>query len=233
MIIHDRRFLSLKQYVKAGCPALKKPENCPRCKDKDCLWKNGNYEREAREMEMVCRITVPRFRCRKCHFVFSLFLGFLMLYRRFTTRVVAECIDKYLRTETTYRTIAREVSPERYELARPSFGRVSEWIDDFTKHAQETLGLKINRACVLNGLEAWLGADALSPNSWKAHTKEKEQRLDRATTVLVEGKLLVKQTHFLRRLRKYFLENFKPSFDIFSGHLSRLSLSQNSEHLNN
>lgn len=231
MRIHDHRFLSLKQYVRAGHPALKKPERCPGCRDEDCLWKNGSYEREAREMELVCRITVPRFKCKKCSLVFSLFLGFLMLYRRFTTRVVTECIEKYLIAETNYRTLAREVSPERYELARPSFGRVFEWIDDFTKHAQETLGLNVNRACVLNGLEAWLGADAESPNSWKAHTKEKKQRLDRAATVLVEAKALVKSTHLLRRLRKYFLENFKTPFDIFSGHSSRLSLSQNSEHV--
>ena len=230
MKIHDHRYLSLKQYERAGFPALKKPRRCPGCRLKNCLWKNGNYEREVREMELVCRITVPRFKCKNCHFVFSLFLGFLMRYRRFTTRVVAECIDKYLRAETTYRNLAREVSPERYELARPSFGRVFEWIDDFTKHAQETLGLKVNRACVLNGLEAWLRADTESPNCWKAHTEEKRQRLNRAATVLVEAKTLVKSTHLLRRLRKYFLKNFKTPFDIFSGHSLRLSLSQNSEH---
>lgn len=228
--IHDKRFWSLKQYVRAGSPELERPDECPNCGSENCFWKNGCYKREAREKDLICRIKVPRFKCRVCKVVVSLLLGFLLPYKLYSIKILGDVIGNYLNKPTTYRKTAAKASAlDEHELPRPAPSRVFEWVNDFSKHAKETIGLRINRACVREGKEKSLGKEVKCPNSKKAYSAEKEERLNLSATVMQEALVLVKSTHLLRRLRAYLLKNVEESFDIFCGHHSRLSLSQNSE----
>lgn len=228
--IHDLQFFSLRQYKRAGSPELERPDQCPECGSESCFWKNGFYMRQAREGEIVATVKVPRFKCRVCQLVVSVLLGFLIPYRRYSSKTVADAIREYLQEFTTYRKAASEVSADRHELPQPSPSRVFEWVDDFTRHCWDTIGMRINRACLRERIESNLGKTAQCPNSGKAHSEGKSQQLDLAATIMVESLLLVKSTQVLRRLRAYLLESVEGVYDIFCGHHSRLSLSQNSEH---
>lgn len=229
--IHDQRFFSLRQYERSGSPELERPGRCPECGSEDCFWKNGFYMRQACEGELASSVKVPRFKCRFCQLVVSLLLGFLLPYRRYSSKTVAGAIGEYLRESTTYRKTARELSAEKHELPQPSPSRVFEWVDDFTRYGKETLGLRTNRACVRERIEKCLGKTAECPNSRKAHSKDKARRLNLTATILEEASVLVRSTHLVRRLRAYFLKSVDQTFDILSGHHARLSLSQNSEHV--
>ncbi|MCI0558185.1 MAG: hypothetical protein MN733_06795 [Nitrososphaera sp.] len=182
------------------------------------------------EKDLVCRVKVPRFKCRVCKLVVSLLLGFLLPYKHYSIKIVCDATGNYHNKPTTYgKTAAESSALDQHELPRPAASRVFEWVDDFSKHAKETIGLRINRACVREGKEKSLGKEVECPNSEKAYTLEKAQRLNLSATVVQEALALVKSSHLLRRLRAYLLENVEDSFDIFCGHHSRLSLSQNSE----
>lgn len=231
MRIHDLRFLSLREYVTQNLPEVERPGRCPNCGSENCFWKNGSYQREVQERELIRRIKVPRFKCRFCRRVLSVLLAFLIPYRRYTAPVVIESTEAYIKKSTSYREIAHEVSKaEGDEPPQPAHTRLFEWVKTFSSCATETIGVRIHRACVREGKDKYLGATAVCPNADKAHSKEKCKRLNLAAAVLREAIVLVGSVATLENLRTYFLQNFQSPFDVFCGNASSLSVSQNSEH---
>lgn len=231
MRIHDLRFLSLREYVAQQSPEVGRPDRCPNCRSQNCFWRNGSYEREVQERELIRRIKVPRFKCRFCRFVLSVLLGFLTPYRRYTTPVVIESTEAYINKSTSYREIAHDVSKaEGDESPRPAHTRVFEWVNAFTRRSQETIGVRVHRACVREGKDKDLGTTAHCPNADLAHSKEKGNQLNLAAAVLQEAIVLVGSDGTLEKLRTYFLQIFQKPFDIFCGNPLTLPVSQNSEH---
>jgi hypothetical protein len=232
MRIHDCRILSLKEYVELEEPEAERPAACPGCGSSDCFWRNGGYWREVQEKELIRPVRVPRFMCRFCRLVVSVLLGFLVPYRRYSGPVVAEGVEAYLSRPTTYRELAAEVTQEDGdEPPRPSHSRIFQWLDEFSRTAKESLGVRLNRACVREGKERGLGYSVECPNALKAHSIDKARRLNVAATVKQEGTVMIGQSRVLELLRAYFLEVFQNPFDIFRGRRLSLSASQNPEHV--
>jgi len=181
---------------------LERPGQCPDCGSENCFWKNGAYIRQVREGELHSPVKVPRFKCRFCRLVVSVLLGFLIPYRRYSSKTVSDAIGEYLQGFTSYRRAAREVSADRHELPQPSPSRLFEWVDDFARHGSGTIGMRIHRACLRARIESNLGKTAQCPNSDKAHSEGKSQQLDVTATIVNESLALVKSTQVLRLLSK-------------------------------
>jgi hypothetical protein len=210
----------------------KRPAHCVECGNSDCFWAHSYFYRWAIEGDLEAIVAVPRFECSICTKVVSVLFGFLVPYRQFTVRVIAEAVERYILEETKYRTVAGELCGASY---RPAHAQVWQWVQMFVSKAQEFLGLELQRACVESGKsEEQLieTGERVCPNAENAASQEKETKLNFSARALGLAELLLnRKMGQLQALQARFVQNVQSPLSIFSGRGIRLFTPQSSKHI--
>lgn len=232
-------FLSFREYIdKGGVAEFDKPKECPNvlCQKQDCFWKHGTYERKAFEEENEQIIKVQRFICKYCRKSVSCLYVFLVPYRRFTAREIANRVEKYLQTQNSYRDLAGTLEPTNSsdELLQPSHTTVWRWLEQFVRVAANNLFLQIQRILVAaNQSDALEHSGAIQCPNWeKSQSSEKQERLDIGTRLLQYGETLFGQKeHVVSKLYTRFLTNAEKFLAILSGRHVVLLATHYAKHL--
>ena len=234
MIIPCFAFESLDEYnEKSESVALAKPHQCNACGAKECFWGHGCYQRMVVHEGTETLVKVRRFLCRWCGKTVSLLFSFLVAYRKHSASTVAEGIERYSSSETTYRGVATALSSlEAEEPPSPSHSTAFRWVKDIAVRA-ESLCFHIQKELILRGkLQASKVESGYCPNSWKARTEEKELNLNRLAEGIQLGFLLVENNEkIMELLHAAFLKNVETIQMILCKHLVELLAPQNLRHM--
>jgi hypothetical protein len=185
---------------------------------------------------MLFALAILRFRCGKCGKTVSRPFSWLVPYKRFSAEMIAAGVEAYLEEETSYRKVSNVLSEPDFvddkedirqtkyselsvkkaiEVAvtkdggsRPSHCTVFRWVDDLCKRVESIIQQLqkelVRRQKDLRDLP--LETDVENPNSLKAQTDIKAQRLDRLSFTGFAAKLLVSENEKRWwKLRTYFL----------------------------
>jgi hypothetical protein len=209
-----------------------RPQKCHECGKSECFWVHSYWYRWAIEGELETIVPVPRYECRFCTNVISVLFAFLVPYRQFTVRAIANSTEKYILEETSYRSVAGELGDESY---RPAHSQVWQWVQLFVSKVQDFLGLKLQYACVecgKNEEQLFKAGQQVCPNAENAASPKKAAKLNLAARVLGLAGLLIKQkTDLILALQTYFVGDVQSQLSIFTGRGIRLLTPQSSKHV--
>ncbi len=209
-----------------------RPKACPDCQAEESFWVKGYYFRWFVEGDIEEMLPVPRYICRWCHLVVSVLFAFLVPYRQFTKKIIAEGVEKYLLTETTYREAAGLIAGNSDKIQRPDHSQVWRWVNVFAGIAAWKLNLVLQRSCVNAGKRKQLAGvhDAVCPNALKAQSLEKAWQLNSGTRLVALVKLFLElERDFVATLQTYFVIFVHPPLSILTGRGVRLITPQSSQ----
>jgi hypothetical protein len=219
---------------KGGFPIPERPGMCGECGAMGSFWVKGYYRRKVVEGNFQEEVLVPRYMCRQCCRVISVLFAFLVPYRHFTVQSIAEGIQKYVISKTTYRSVAGELADTESDMHQPNHRQVWNWVKLFAGRAANVLGIVLQRACVTAGKEKQLTgvSEHACPNWRKAHTLEKAQELNRAARVLVMAEILLDWSgNLVQALQTYFATFVQKPLSILTGRRVRLLTPQSLQHV--
>jgi hypothetical protein len=191
----------LKQKEKIG--KAERLKRCLNCGEWDCYWRNGGYRRKVDEGGESVEIFVERFECRWCGKTVSVLPCFVVPKRRYTMKLIAQGVESYATTPTSYRQAAGQLG------IRPSVSQLFKWVALLSGRASELL-LDVQRQCVSSFAEdeELEAADrVICPNAWKVQIERKDDQLNALAKVVSFGKVLLQKTEdtVLARLGMLFL----------------------------
>lgn len=238
-------YLALKKEVQdagrlAECQSSKtnnllvpdRPAACPECNAPGSFWVHGYFYRWAIEGELETVVPIPRYRCQLCRLIVSVLFAFLVPYRQFTVQAMAEAVKMYVSTETSYRTVAGELSCERDDSQRPNHSAVWHWVRLFAHESAASLAIVLQRACMRAGREKHLMgvSDHVCPNAYKAHSLAKTMQLNFAIRVLALANVLLDWTgNLVHGLQTYFAGVVQNPSSILTGRGISLITPQSSQ----
>lgn len=209
-----------------------RPKACPRCSAKECFWVKGYYFRWAVEGDIEQVLPIPRYICNCCQLVVSLLFAFLVPYRQFTKKIVAEAVQGYLVDRTTYRRAAGEIAGDNEDMQRPNHGQVWHWVELLATRSQKSLNTILQRACVTAGKESCLSGvhERFCPNATTAHSLEKASKLNCGTRLLILAEIWLQcQEKVIERLLTHFVDFVQPALSILTGRGVTLFTPQSSQ----
>lgn len=223
MIIPVFVLSSLEAYVKAdGSAEVPRPQECISCGRSQCFWKHSGYSRTAIEDGADVPIKIQRFKCRHsdCRSTVSCPFSFLVPYRRYTVRAIANGVELYATTPTSYRKVADGIGIGKTDR---SAGRssVHRWVNELASKAKELL-CQVQKECVLIGRPwqdlAALPEEGACPNAHRATTENKEEQLNVLMLLLLMARFLLgSDTSVLEQLQAHFFRHVESPQLIFTG----------------
>jgi hypothetical protein len=197
-----------------------RPTICPDCQTKDSFWVKAYYFRRFVEGDIEEVLPVPRYICRWCHLVVSILFAFLVPYRQFAKQIIAEGVEQYVLTETTYRESAGLICGNSDNGQRPDHSQVWRWVNVFAHRAAWKLNLVLQRLCVRAGKTEHLAGlhNSVCPNVLKAQSLEKVRKLNSGARLLALAKLLLElEGNFVSQLQTCFVNFVHPPLSILTG----------------
>jgi hypothetical protein len=233
MIIQAKGVWDMPQYINAAGRIYEAaPERCFSCGAVGAVQGHGHYIRTARERDVRKPVRVHRLLCGACAKTFSNIFAFLVPWRRYTARIIAQAIQRYLtQPGTSYRKISDELSALHAEADTLSHSTVWRWVKTFCEKAKRKILTRTQGLCLSAGVAAGRMA-AIEARALKRKKKHYDEG-DRFTA----GRLLVglsmavtgRRKAALETLHFVFLEQHLPEA-IFAGHGVRLLNPQGAEH---
>lgn len=228
----QKRVTSLKEYFKRIGKVLRAERPGRRCWDcwmKDCYWRHGGFTRWVEEGGYICEIVVERFKCKFCGATVSVVPCFVVPQRQYTLKQMAEGIESYATTPTTYRDEVKRmgaVEQRSEKLPGSSVSQLFLWVGLLAKRAEELL-LDLQRLCVAGSVaeeDLEEAENAKCPNAWKAQIPGKGNKLNALAKVVSYGKLLFKgaESAVLEPLGMLFLKNVEGMQRIFANERLRM-----------
>ena len=221
MIIISFLFGSLAEYLEKGKESeVSRPERCPipSCGRQGCFWKHTAYQRHVQDGDGSVRIRIQRFMCRYCGLVVSCLFSFLVPYRRYSARVVAESIEVYATAPATmplesYRKTAGDRDCTRMTVFR--------WVELLGAKSQALHG-QVQKEFMLSGrpwqLLSSVKEHATSPSAGRAKSAGKEERLNRLLRLVEISKVFLGcAACALEELQAHFLKNIESRQLILTG----------------
>lgn len=196
--LSQKRVTSLKDFWKRMgkiLRAARPDEPCWSCKALECYWRHGGYTRWLEEAGKICEVAVERFKCKFCGETVSVFPCFAVSHCRYTLPEMADGVEGYATTETTYKEELKRMGAVEQltdKLPGPSLSQLWRWTDRLSERA-ELLLQEVQRLCVLRGVddeELEKADSACCPNAWKARIPGKDTQLDALSKVVAQGNLL-------------------------------------------
>jgi uncharacterized protein DUF6431 len=221
MIIICFLFQSLAEYLVKGKELeVVRPDTCLRqsCQQKYCFWKHTAYSRHVQDGAEPVSIKIQRFKCRYCNLVISCLFSFLVPYRRYSAKVVADSIETYATAPAvapleSYRKIAKDRSSTRMSVFR--------WTD-FMGTKSKAIHAQVQKEFMLSG-QPWQMLSAVpehptSPSSRRAKSEEKKEKLNRLFGLVEISKVFLGSvTCVLEQLHAHFLKNIESRQLILTG----------------
>lgn len=220
MIVLWSAVTCLAQYVKLNSAGeLARPEapvRCRKCRAKNRFWRHGSYLRWVAEALCCERIKVERFKCKCCGKTVSVLPVFVVRRRHFSMNLIAERTEAYAEVHTSYRRLAN--GPGKPPCSSPS--QIWRWVNVLCKRAKNNL-LELQAECTLERKDEkkiLLADKAGCANSWKAMTREKQEKLNDLARTLAFGRVQHDKTDsILCEIRNWFLNRMHRIKDIFAG----------------
>lgn len=197
-----------------------RPKPCPCCRKENSFWRHGSYTRRvivAGEFETV---RINRYMCGFCGVAVSCVFTFLVPYRQFLAKDVADAIEHISSSDTTYFALSIEVSDLEHETPRPSYSQIFRWIDAFSKTAAE-LVFRTQKEILLRNCNYVLEQFSIKcPAASRARSPQKELNLHCISEFIALAKQLVGDK--VEDVHAFFLSEVETLQSIFSARLLRL-----------
>jgi transposase-like protein len=236
MIIPCFAFKTLDEYREnSGTLELEKPNHCLVCNAADSFWRHGSFKRSVIHEGSKLVVSIQRYLCSSCGKTVSLLFSFLIAYKMHSVSAVAEAIERYSKTETTYRKTAEESSSLDSEDCTPcpSHSSIFQWVKAMATRAK-LLSFQIQKELVLRGRDRQVSEmpSRLCPNAWKAKSESKQECLnDLAECVQLGSLLMAAGSNVMELLHAEFLKNVETIQMIMCNRLIKLYAPQRSRHL--
>lgn len=211
-----------------------RPDACPDCHARNSFWVKGYYFRWFVDGDVEEIFPVPRYICRWCHLVVSVLFAFLVPYRQFTKNVVAEGVEQYLSSRTTYRQVAGQIAGDGDEMQKPHHSQVWRWVGLLASRAAWRLNLALQRICVRLGKTAELLGlhEIVCSNSCRTQVAGKGRQLNSGSRLLALTKIIFEiKIDFVATLQTYLIDFLHPPLSILTGRAVRLLTPQSLQHL--
>ncbi len=234
MIIQAKGVLDLPQYINANGRIYEvAPTCCFSCGTVGAVGGHGHYMRTARERDGWKPVRVHRLLCGACTKSFSMIFAFLVPWKRYTGRIIAHAIQRYLtQPSTSYRKVTYELSALHAEANGLSHSTVWRWVKQFCEQAKRKLLNRTQGLCLSAGVSAHRMA-AIEKRALK-HCKKYCPENDRLSAgrlvVALSMALTGRRADALEQQHFIFLKQHQPEA-IFAGHGVRLLNPQGAEHI--
>jgi hypothetical protein len=214
-------YLELMRQGKLG--EVERPKKC-NCGKANSFWVHGSYLRWVEAFADKAKIKITRFKCKVCGNTVSVFPCFVIPGYRYAMEVVADGIEGYATTATTYRNEATKLG------IGPSPSQLFKWVAFFLKKTGQLL-LDVQERCVSNSIfipedELEQAEIAKCPNAWKAQLPGKDEQLHGLAKLVAFCMVLLKQSapvKVLQQLGRQFLQDVEEMKQIFTSQIIFLS----------
>jgi len=221
MIIMVFGFKSLGEYLaKKNDYEVPRPDVCPlpTCQRQECFWKHTAYSRQAQDSDELVSIKIQRFKCRYCALVVSCLFSFLVPYRRYSARVVADSVQTYATAPATaplesYQKIADDRGCTRMSVFR--------WTDLLGTKSQG-LHCQVQKEFMLCG-HSWQMLSSVpehpkSPSASRAKSQAKQEKLNGLFGLVEIARVFIGSAEtVLEELHAHFLKNIESRQLILTG----------------
>jgi hypothetical protein len=233
MIIQAPGVWNLPEYINADGRIYEvAPKECFSCGTPGSVEGHGCRFRGAREGDRGKPVRIHRLLCRACSLTFSHLFAFLVPWKRYTARIIAHAIQRYLtKPGTSYRKVAYELTAVHADASSLSHSTVWRWVKQFCEKAKRKVLIQTQGLC----LSAGVSAERMAEIETRALKHRKKYYPDDR---LAAGRLVVALSMALTRRRvdaleqQHFilLKQHMPEA-IFAGHVVRLLNPQGAEHI--
>lgn len=206
-----------------------RPTQCPCCLNRDTFWKHGSYKRRVVCDGVTEMVRINRYACGTCGQSVSCLFSFLVPYRQFLSRDLAESIERIASSDTTYLALAVELNDSDCEPLRPSCSQVFRWIDAFSKKASRIL-FAFQKEAVMRNSNLVLDQDLVEcPAATRSRNARKRQNLHEITEFVLMAKRILGQR--IENTHAFFLSEVETLQSIFSSRRIELPTPQSVQRL--
>jgi hypothetical protein len=171
-----------------------------------------------KEGDKSVSVRIQRFICRYCELVVSCLFSFLVPYRQYSAKIIAESVETYVTAPIavpveTYRKVAEEREMSRMTLFR--------WVEMLAVKSGGLYG-QVQKEFMISG-RPWQMLSSLpgqgeSPSAERAKKVKKRKRLNDLFRLMEISKVFIGSVaSVLEKLHAYFLKNIESRQIILSG----------------
>jgi hypothetical protein len=236
MIIPCFAFETLQEYKdNFERTIFEKPRQCKHCEAIDSFWRHGNFRRKVIEDGAETIVKIPRLLCHSCGKTVSLLFSFLIAHTQHIASTVADGVEKYCITDTSYRQVSGELNAldSKDKPTSPSHSSIFRWVKVAARKATQ-INFQIQKEAAMRAIQdlSHFSCIGICPNAEKAKSSSKCNLLNDLLECLQLAALLVdSHAGVVRRLHTFFLQNVETIQMILCNHLIELRAQQNARHM--